>query len=77
MPAATGDVAWRGPPHRTGGVVQPGNAVNSFTVTRACRPPGPPHSPTVTDGACLISVSSSLCPRTLMRRTQKPFSALW
>src|SRR5262245_45384507 len=35
------------------------------------------HSPAVIVAACPTIVTTSRCPRTLARRTQKPFSALW
>ena len=35
------------------------------------------HSPAAMAAACPTTVTSSRWPRALMRRTQKPFSALW
>ena len=35
------------------------------------------HSPAEIVAACPTTVTRSRCPRALMRRTQKPFSALW
>src|SRR5580700_72886 len=35
------------------------------------------YSPAVMDGAAPSTVTRSRCPRALMRRTQKPVSALW
>ena len=35
------------------------------------------HSPAAMTAACPTTVTTSRCPRTLARRTQKPFSELW
>src|SRR6266852_9393742 len=35
------------------------------------------YSPAAMDGAAPSTVTRSRCPRALMRRTQKPLSALW
>src|SRR5882724_1232240 len=35
------------------------------------------YSPAAIDGAAPSTVTRSRCPRALMRRTQKPLSALW
>ena len=47
--------------------------VRSFTQS----PDAVIHSPAVMVAACPTTVTTSRCPRTLARRTQKPFSALW
>ena len=67
------------PSAEVGGDVRKKRALNCWPCVRSLThsPEAVIHSPAAMVAAWPTTVTTSRCPRTLARRTQKPFSELW